>query len=552
MDLHLIILSALEGFIEFLPISSTAHLIIASKILDVDTTDSFIKFYLLIIQFGALLAAIVLFTERIIRDRKIFINICISFIPSAVIGFVFYKLFKKLQEGDLLLMALMSLIGGVIFIYLEKIYIEKFGKRSTNTFGKDEMSKKDAFIIGLAQAVAIVPGVSRSGATIIAGIFSGIKKAVIIEYTFMLALPTLGAAVIYDAYKSRDLLSSLHSYDKLAIGLVVSFVVAIIVLHFLRKSIEKISLTAFGWYRIILSGMIFIVFFINNTDVVKDNVPSVANALPVIHQAIIKSKPVIEVKPENIYPGDPVMVTINASSSPQEILFDSKKLNTFEYEGKTSTFIAIPIEEKSLNHKLSVKLDNGTMFEKDITLIPRVRIQKPLGIPEKLGGNTKEAGKQLVNNLAIENKIINESVSEKNTEKSALWSDPFRSPLESTFITDTYGYSRDTVGLEILHKGTDYRAAIGTPVMAMNNGVVRIANKYTVYGNTVIIDHGLGLATLYMHLSKLQVKEGDLVDAGQVIGLSGDTGYAESPHLHISIKIDGVSIDPARFLEFFQ
>lgn len=262
MDLHLLLISILEGIIEFLPISSTAHLIIASKIFEIDTTDAFIKFYLLVIQLGALLAGIILFSKKIFNNKENFINICISFIPTAILGFIFYKIFKHLLEGNLLLLALMSFIGGLIFIYLEKVFMKKGGLVSIHDFGKETISKKDAFIIGLAQAIAIIPGVSRSGATIVAGIFSGIKKSVIIEYTFMLALPTLGAAVLYDAYKSRDFLVQLHSWSTLFIGLVMSFVVSLIILYFLKHHIEKISLTAFGWYRILLAIIVmFVVFY---------------------------------------------------------------------------------------------------------------------------------------------------------------------------------------------------------------------------------------------------------------------------------------------------
>ena len=107
----------------------------------------------------------------------------------------------------MLVLAIALFVGGVIFIYLEKVYMKKGGITDVSEFGKREITKTDAFIVGLAQAVAIVPGVSRSGATIVAGILRGIKREVILEYTFILALPTLGAAVLYDTYKSREMLA---------------------------------------------------------------------------------------------------------------------------------------------------------------------------------------------------------------------------------------------------------------------------------------------------------------------------------------------------------
>ena len=171
-----------------------------------------------------------------------------------------------------------------------------------------------------------------------------------------------------------------------------------------------------------------------------------------------------------------------------------------------------------------------------------------MGIPESLGGNTKAAGKDLVNNLASENFII----SNLQSASSTLWSKAFVAPLKTLVVTDPYGYNRNTVGYSILHKGTDFRAATGTEVFAMNAGVVKVSRLFTVYGNTIIIDHGNGIMTLYMHLSKLNVREGDRVKTGQLIGLSGKTGYAEAAHLHVSIKVGGISIDPVKFLKFFN
>jgi undecaprenyl-diphosphatase len=258
MDLHLILVSIIEGITEFLPISSTAHIILLSKIFDLDTTADFLKFFILFIQFGALAAGIILFSKKLLTDRKVFFAVCVSFIPSAVIGFALYKIFKKLLEGNLLVMAIALIIGGLIFIYLEKIFIEQKAGNIGQEFGKGEISIKDALVIGIAQATAIVPGVSRSGASIIAGIFLGVKKAVIIEYTFLLAIPTVGAAVLYDAYKSRELFSSLTSYSTLIWGFAIAGLVAYVTLQVLRKYLPRLSLTAFGWYRIVLGLVILI------------------------------------------------------------------------------------------------------------------------------------------------------------------------------------------------------------------------------------------------------------------------------------------------------
>lgn len=259
---------------------------------------------------------------------------------------------------------------------------------------------------------------------------------------------------------------------------------------------------------------------------------------------------VFTVLPEKVFPGDPIIISVQASSTISKVLFDEKEIKSFIYKNKTLAFVGIPFEEKKIKHDAKVYLSNGLVLEKKIDLNLREKIVKPLGIPEKLGGNTPKAGKALVSNLALDNTDINKN--SLITENKVLWSGDFVAPLSEVKITDDYGYNRDTVGYTIVHKGTDFRAPVGTEVKAINSGIVRVAKTYTSYGNAIIIDHGLGVTSLYMHLSELKVKQGDTVTSGQVIGLSGQTGYATAPHLHLSIKIKGISIDPAKFLRFFS
>lgn len=259
-------------------------------------------------------------------------------------------------------------------------------------------------------------------------------------------------------------------------------------------------------------------------------------------------KPIVTVYPQVIYPGDPIFIIINASSTPYKISFDNKIIPSFYYNNAQNAVIPTDFYEKKNNHKVIVDLSNGMRLEKDIVLTDREKIVKPLGIPEKLGGNTPQAGKALVNNLANENYVLNNI---KSTNR-IIWKQPFAKPLQNLFITDAYGYNRKTAGYTIVHKGTDFRAEIGTPVYAMNDGIVKIAKSFSIYGNVIAIDHGQGLVTLYMHLSKINVKQGESVKLGDTIGESGDTGYVSAPHLHISIKINGISIDPATFMKFFK
>ncbi len=258
MNIHLIFISIIEGLTEFLPISSTAHLIITSKIFHLDLTNEYIKFYLLFIQLGALLAGTTIFAKKLLTNKNLFINVCISFIPSAILGFIFYKSFKHLLEGNMLLLSIMLILGGLIFIFLEKRYMRNYHFINSEKF---ELTKTDAFIVGVAQAIAIVPGVSRSGATIIAGIFRKINKAAMFEYTFVLALPTLGAAVLYDAYKSRELFSLIIDYRELALGFIIAFISGAVTLYILKKFLTRISLNFFGIYRIILGLLVLFILY---------------------------------------------------------------------------------------------------------------------------------------------------------------------------------------------------------------------------------------------------------------------------------------------------
>lgn len=295
---------------------------------------------------------------------------------------------------------------------------------------------------------------------------------------------------------------------------------------------------------VLIVALVVGIFFLN-TVVPSEPVPLLPESSTTTPNKIIESS--ISIIPKNILPGDPIFVTIDSVSSTTRLLYDKKPVPFFSYEGKEHAFIAVDFNEKASTHTLEATFADGSVATTSVTVSTRPKIEAPLGIPEKLGGNTPQAASQLLTNLAKENNILNTVLS----SSTILWGKAFQYPLETIFITDDYGYDRLTVNSTIVHKGTDFRAPEGTKVLAMNDGVVKVARTFVVYGNSVIIDHGLGVQTLYMHLSKLNVKEGDRVTAGQLIGLSGMTGYAESPHLHISVKISGISIDPMTFIRFF-
>lgn len=294
-----------------------------------------------------------------------------------------------------------------------------------------------------------------------------------------------------------------------------------------------------------ICAVVFVVVFLLYISQREKTVDTQIKFLP--ETRYVEQKSSISFYPETILPGDPVFMTIHSTSTPEKVFFDDKEMSFFMYKGLPRVLVAVDFDEKNLNHQVRVVFDNGEIITMPLIVTPRTKIEKPVGIPEKLGGNTPQASKTLVSNLAKENAEI-QAVS---TSKTSLWTRPFLFPVSNVVVTDIYGYDRRTVDRVVIHKGTDFRAATGTPVYAMNDGRVVLVKTYTIYGNMVIIDHGLGLQTLYMHLSKINVKEGDMVTAGDEIGLSGMTGYVTAPHLHVSVKVDGVSIDPMTFLGFF-
>ncbi len=259
----------------------------------------------------------------------------------------------------------------------------------------------------------------------------------------------------------------------------------------------------------------------------------------------------IKILPEKVIQGEPLMVVIEGVknvSAVKKMTFGGQPVGIFTYQGKPTALIGMDLRKKAGNYELVTQFSDGQSIKEIVSVGGREKIEAPLGIPQKLGGDTKESQDKLVNTLAEENK----SLANIRTGKKAFWTEKFTYPLSQIVVTDDYGYSRKTGEYSLAHKGTDFRAKEGTPIMAMNRGVVRIARTYRNYGKVVVIDHGLGLITFYLHFSKIKVNEGELVKHGQMIGLSGQTGYALSPHLHLSIRINNNSIDPVKFMDLFK
>lgn len=270
---HGLILGIIEGLTEFLPISSTAHMIIASEWLKIPNSE-FLKTFEISIQLGAILAIVILYWKKIWSSWNLIGKIVAAFIPTSIIGLLFYKIVKNYLMDNTYIIAGALLIGGLILILFEKYYYKKNSDNQTSSeqvkFDSEKsnqeeikISYKQAGIIGVFQALAIIPGVSRAAATIIGGLSLGITRKNIVEFSFLLAIPTMLGATGLDLYKNRAILATLGTNDLIIwlIGFVVSFITAIIGVKFFLKFIQKNSFVPFGWYRIVL-GLIILAWLL--------------------------------------------------------------------------------------------------------------------------------------------------------------------------------------------------------------------------------------------------------------------------------------------------
>lgn len=274
------------------------------------------------------------------------------------------------------------------------------------------------------------------------------------------------------------------------------------------------------------------------------------NIEPQLEEVLVVEEPKVSIFPEKVIQGEPAILVVDGltTSSVESIVFNDKKLGTFLYDGKPAAVVGIDLKGKTGAYPVAVTLNNGGKIEGTLQVGERILVKTSFDIPDNLGGNTPEAERELNNTLVQEGVLIN--AIPVSSEK--LWNEEFRMPLDGTItVTDKYGYSRVTGGSTLNHKGVDLRAPRGTPVYAMNDGVVSFTRTMRNYGKTIAVDHGNGILTIYMHLSEIGVKEGQAVNKGDGIGKSGDTGYVFGPHLHLTVRINAISIDPMKFMELF-
>lgn len=264
-----IIIAIVEGLTEFLPVSSTGHMIIAQSLLGVESNE-FVKAFTVIIQFGAILSVIVLYWKRFFRFKEVpesentgflkyvlykyefYWKLLMGFIPAAILGFIFNDMIDELLES-VLVVSIMLVLGGILMLFVDKWF-------NRPEEGEQEITYKNAFIIGCYQCIAMIPGVSRSMATIVGGMSRGLSRKNAAEFSFFLAVPTMAAAT---GYKLLKLIMSDTGFELLkdnmgvlVIGNVVAFIVALLAIKFFIGFVTKYGFKLFGWYRIIVGGIL--------------------------------------------------------------------------------------------------------------------------------------------------------------------------------------------------------------------------------------------------------------------------------------------------------
>jgi undecaprenyl-diphosphatase len=251
-----IALAIIEGITEFLPVSSTGHMIIASAIMGIKN-DPFTKVFEVAIQFGAILSVVVLYFKRFFKSFDFYFKLFVAFIPTAIVGLLLKKHIDALLE-NVWVVASTLLIGGIILLFIDKWF------QKNETEGTEEVSYKTGFLIGCFQCVAMVPGVSRSAATIIGGLTQKLTRKAAAEFSFFLAVPTMFAATAKSLYDEKELI--LESTDKiplLLLGNIVAFIVAMLAIKFFISILTKYGFKVFGYYRIALGAVLLILLLLN-------------------------------------------------------------------------------------------------------------------------------------------------------------------------------------------------------------------------------------------------------------------------------------------------
>lgn len=258
MSLDSLILGMLEGLTEFIPVSSTGHLLLASHFLGFQSSG---KTFEVLIQLGAILALLGAYAARLVqlirglgkdpKEMRFLMSIILAFIPAAVVGVLLHDFIKTVLFESPRLIATMLILGGVILLIVDRLPLRP---RLHET---DGLPLRVAFGIGLAQCLALVPGVSRSGSTIVGALFMGVDKRTAAEFSFFLSMPTMLAAFAFDLFKNRHVLDT-SAMGEIAIGFGAAFVVALFVVRWVLGYISRHGFALFGWWRIIVGVLAWV------------------------------------------------------------------------------------------------------------------------------------------------------------------------------------------------------------------------------------------------------------------------------------------------------
>ena len=246
------ILAVIEGLTEFLPVSSTGHMVLASAVMGIGS-DDFTKLFIVAIQLGAILSVFALYFERFFQSVDFYVKLLVAFIPAAVLGVLFSSKIDELLESPLAV-AISLLVGGVILLFVDKWFT------NPRIHSVDEISYGDAFKIGCFQCLAMIPGVSRSGASIVGGMSQKLSRKVAAEFSFFLAVPTMLGATLkktMDYFQQHDVITK-DQINLLILGNVVAFIVAALVIKVFIGYLNRHGFRMFGWYRIILGSAILL------------------------------------------------------------------------------------------------------------------------------------------------------------------------------------------------------------------------------------------------------------------------------------------------------
>lgn len=250
--LDAIILGIIEGITEFLPISSTGHMILTSTFLKVENED-FLKTFEISIQLGAIMAIVFLYARKFLGSWELYKKLMTAFLPTAIVGFLLYKIIKEYLFSPLVVSSAL-IVGGIVLLILDR----KIRDNKAEAINWSDMSYRKAFFIGLTQSISVIPGVSRAAATIMGGMVNGLSKKQAMEFSFLLAVPTMCAATGYDLLKT-PIHFSVHEVYVLLVGGIISFTSAWLAVKVFLRIVEEYGFSFFAYYRIAL-GLVFLWF----------------------------------------------------------------------------------------------------------------------------------------------------------------------------------------------------------------------------------------------------------------------------------------------------